>query len=147
MTQDLTPPVQPLSERQQRVRDEGLALFEEFRQAHREVHDRARACRRLRTLRDDVLPQAALRLATLNSTVDNVVADQLDAMPEPLMLPERPELQRSADLLTDVIGYALYHSAFDEQYARLMEDCAVAGTRSEERRVGKECRSRWSPYH
>ena len=23
----------------------------------------------------------------------------------------------------------------------------VAGERSEERRVGKECRSRWSPYH
>ena len=22
-----------------------------------------------------------------------------------------------------------------------------AGSRSEERRVGKECRSRWSPYH
>src|SRR2546430_13973272 len=25
--------------------------------------------------------------------------------------------------------------------------CVVHGTRSEERRVGKECRSRWSPYH
>ena len=26
--------------------------------------------------------------------------------------------------------------------------CAVGGdSRSEERRVGKECRSRWSPYH
>jgi len=24
---------------------------------------------------------------------------------------------------------------------------ADSGTRSEERRVGKECRSRWSPYH
>ena len=24
---------------------------------------------------------------------------------------------------------------------------AVIGSRSEERRVGKECRSRWSPYH
>ena len=24
---------------------------------------------------------------------------------------------------------------------------AIAGVRSEERRVGKECRSRWSPYH
>src|SRR3712207_9305253 len=24
---------------------------------------------------------------------------------------------------------------------------ALAGERSEERRVGKECRSRWSPYH
>ena len=23
----------------------------------------------------------------------------------------------------------------------------VVGDRSEERRVGKECRSRWSPYH
>ena len=23
----------------------------------------------------------------------------------------------------------------------------IAATRSEERRVGKECRSRWSPYH
>src|SRR5260221_8125152 len=28
------------------------------------------------------------------------------------------------------------------ELARLMKD-----TRSEERRVGKECRSRWSPYH
>ena len=29
-------------------------------------------------------------------------------------------------------------------------DCDLMGcinTRSEERRVGKECRSRWSPYH
>ena len=25
--------------------------------------------------------------------------------------------------------------------------CGLAGLRSEERRVGKECRSRWSPYH
>ena len=25
--------------------------------------------------------------------------------------------------------------------------CAVLFFRSEERRVGKECRSRWSPYH
>ena len=25
--------------------------------------------------------------------------------------------------------------------------CHIAQLRSEERRVGKECRSRWSPYH
>ena len=25
--------------------------------------------------------------------------------------------------------------------------CQGCGNRSEERRVGKECRSRWSPYH
>ena len=26
-------------------------------------------------------------------------------------------------------------------------DGPISGERSEERRVGKECRSRWSPYH
>ena len=31
----------------------------------------------------------------------------------------------------------------------LVDDHAIVreGLRSEERRVGKECRSRWSPYH
>src|SRR3712207_3633631 len=28
-----------------------------------------------------------------------------------------------------------------------IEPLSKGGTRSEERRVGKECRSRWSPYH
>ena len=34
--------------------------------------------------------------------------------------------------------------------ARYIKNIAVSGDekkRSEERRVGKECRSRWSPYH
>ncbi len=30
-----------------------------------------------------------------------------------------------------------------DDYRAIMASCA----RSEERRVGKECRSRWSPYH
>ena len=29
----------------------------------------------------------------------------------------------------------------------VVDDKSPDGTRSEERRVGKECRSRWSPYH
>ena len=29
----------------------------------------------------------------------------------------------------------------------LSDMCKYAAERSEERRVGKECRSRWSPYH
>ena len=33
--------------------------------------------------------------------------------------------------------------SFDENHPRESED----RSRSEERRVGKECRSRWSPYH
>ena len=34
----------------------------------------------------------APRLNTLNATVDNVVADQMDNLPEAKMMPERPEL-------------------------------------------------------
>ena len=33
------------------------------------------------------------------------------------------------------------------QFAETEEDFKQAVSRSEERRVGKECRSRWSPYH
>ena len=42
-----------------------------------------------------------------------------------------------------------YPQAFDSFYCNLIESGEVAGAldRSEERRVGKECRSRWSPYH
>jgi len=41
-----------------------------------------------------------------------------------------------------VLGFALIsprHAAFAA--------AGIAVSRSEERRVGKECRSRWSPYH
>ena len=45
---------------------------------------------------------------------------------------------------TDVIIPARYLNTTDhkELASHCMEDI-----RSEERRVGKECRSRWSPYH
>src|SRR5689334_3271434 len=35
--------------------------------------------------------------------------------------------------------------AEDEQFTRVV--ATAQASRSEERRVGKECRSRWSPYH
>ena len=44
-------------------------------------------------------------------------------------------------------------SGKDSIYSRIMQQGnpallrIVPYTRSEERRVGKECRSRWSPYH
>ena len=33
------------------------------------------------------------------------------------------------------------------RYEKLYEEIPELRNRSEERRVGKECRSRWSPYH
>src|SRR3712207_9559138 len=45
----------------------------------------------------------------------------------------------------------LLGTAYDQRWhpahVRLRELVPELGTRSEERRVGKECRSRWSPYH
>src|SRR3989442_11773906 len=50
-------------------------------------------------------------------------------------------------------GYLFVCIALLEQYYRVVwtpgvrSFVAFGATRSEERRVGKECRSRWSPYH
>ena len=37
--------------------------------------------------------------------------------------------------------------SFIEWVPIIMGEAALVAVRSEERRVGKECRSRWSPYH
>src|SRR2546429_8940889 len=37
--------------------------------------------------------------------------------------------------------------SIDATRVRILPSEALAKARSEERRVGKECRSRWSPYH
>ena len=46
--------------------------------------------------------------------------------------------------VVQIVEHALLHtpSSFHSQSTRM-----VVAERSEERRVGKECRSRWSPYH
>src|SRR6266478_8647380 len=45
----------------------------------------------------------------------------------------------------------IYHRVrcfrIDEEWEHLKDDERACEDRSEERRVGKECRSRWSPYH
>src|SRR3712207_9473060 len=40
-----------------------------------------------------------------------------------------------------------WDSDLDDEDLIAREDMVVTVSRSEERRVGKECRSRWSPYH
>ena len=50
----------------------------------------------------------------------------------------------------DGMTAAHHDNSAAHEYARLSQaraDRNTDTTRSEERRVGKECRSRWSPYH
>src|SRR3712207_7907792 len=51
--------------------------------------------------------------------------------------------------LTGVCPSVAIHIPWDrvDDYAELRDYAKSLGMRSEERRVGKECRSRWSPYH
>ena len=61
-------------------------------------------------------------------------------LPEGNWITRAPTLKRKAILLAkiqDEAGHGLY----------LYSAAETLGVRSEERRVGKECRSRWSPYH
>src|SRR5215211_5005827 len=57
-----------------------------------------------------------------------------------MTMQDEPAYARAA-LTAGASGYVLKEAAEVE----LLE--AVRAARSEERRVGKECRSRWSPYH
>src|SRR3989475_12513716 len=54
-------------------------------------------------------------------------------------------------VLARQLRIVLIASVFERRAAGVYHNTAVVfdadGTRSEERRVGKECRSRWSPYH
>ena len=90
----------------------------------------------------------------------------LDRVPA---LTEREYYVRGCTALLDAVGGAIHHIGNVHRYAREedrpektlfvittdgMENASrrytyerVKEIRSEERRVGKECRSRWSPYH
>ena len=48
----------------------------------------------------------------------------------------------------DLIFYRIETAQSDIKAAEILLNAKeFRGARSEERRVGKECRSRWSPYH
>ena len=46
-----------------------------------------------------------------------------------------------------IISGFINESDTDRTLAEIADDVRGISLRSEERRVGKECRSRWSPYH
>ena len=65
----------------------------------------------------------------------------LDIMPD-----ERAKLEDSYNTPSKTEGF-LYSCYTYMPMNRTSQDSQPYQSRSEERRVGKECRSRWSPYH
>src|SRR2546427_11573202 len=75
-----------------------------------------------------------------------IAGSRQQAIPDQLVT--SPFADNSARDVTDIVLIKREHRA----HAGLCQRLARAGEpipvqRSEERRVGKECRSRWSPYH
>ena len=73
-------------------------------------------------------------------TVLRFVDGQMEQAGCPLKLMTQVDMAVE-EIFVNIARYA-YHPEAGEASIR-----CEAGGRSEERRVGKECRSRWSPYH
>ena len=54
-------------------------------------------------------------------------------------------LQEKGYLVVEAASVGQFNNIYEQEEAVI--DVFLLDVRSEERRVGKECRSRWSPYH
>jgi len=126
--QEETRGMQPLSAEQTLLVARAYALFERFYEAHLPAHEEMRKARMMRQLRQEEASASAPASNTLNSCADNVIADQIDNMPEAKLIPEREETAKSAEEMTDVVSFVLYQSGWPGKYQRLMEDAVVTGT-------------------
>lgn len=104
------------------------SLFDHFKDKLRAVHDEMRDARSMRQLKQSDRSRTSPASNTMNSCIDNVIADQIDNMPEAVMVPEREETANTADEMTDVVSFVLYQSGWPGKFNQIMEDAAVTGT-------------------
>ena len=119
---------QPISEQERALVARAYALFDCFYDQLGEEHELMRKARMLRARKPDEQSRTAPTGNTLGSCVDNMIADQMDNLPEAVMLPEREETARSAEEMDDVVSFVLYRAGWPGKYQTLMEDAIVTGT-------------------
>lgn len=119
---------QPISMTERALVARIYALFDCFYDQLSEEHEQMRRARMLRARRPDERSRTAPTGNTLGSCVDNMIADQMDNLPEAVMLPEREETARSAEEMDDVVSFVLYRAGWPGKYQTLMEDAIVTGT-------------------
>ena len=128
LEQDIAPESQPLTEEGKQLVLRAYELFEDFRQKLVDDHSEMQDARLTYELRQAERAMHAPQSSTLLSCIDNVVADQLDNMPEAKMLPEREDTANAAEEIADIVAYILYHADWPKRYRHIVEDAVVTGT-------------------
>lgn len=127
---------QPLKPEEQALVEEIYKRLDLFEQANRPYHEKAKEARAVVRLKDPEQDppgtpenEKTLQLQTLKSTFNNVVADQMQNLPEAKLIPERPDQQDVVDDLQDLIHYNVYEvNDYAKTHRRVSEDLYAAGT-------------------
>jgi hypothetical protein len=123
-----------LSEEDQEFVDSIYSLFGSFRDSNMDFLAEIREARQIRKLKDpeyvsgDPNKQTCPQLNTLNSTMDNMIADYVDNRPEVIVVPEAQEKELISRGMTDVMGCVLHHANMPEAWRQAVEDAVVVGT-------------------
>jgi len=129
--------MQNLNAEQTKLKEEAYARLRIWQDGCREMHERATEARSILLLHDpqqDSMTASrrkdkrTLQLQTLKSTFNNCVADQMDNMPEALMLPETKEFETVAEDLTDIVRFIMARNNYESIHRRRVEDCFCTGT-------------------
>lgn len=137
MTEKLTEAAvseQPLDDKRRQLVQEVYERFEVFSQGCKTYHEEAQTVREILRLRDPFqdakdAKEKTLQLNTLKSTFNNCVADQMQNMPEPRILPETPELEQYASSVQDIVRHVIYDvNNYEALHRRRAEDLYGPGT-------------------
>lgn len=126
-----------VNERDRELIEEAYGRLRIWNSSCSETHERAKESREILLLRDPQQDKATqsrrkdkktAQLQTLKSTFNNCVADQMDNMPEALMIPETKEMSQVAEDLTDIVRFVLDKNNYESLHRRRIEDCFCTGT-------------------
>lgn len=117
-----------MNEKERGIVDEAYRRMELWEQGCREIHERAREARRILLLQDPQQKKNVLQMETLKSTFTNCVADQMDNLPEAVMVPETAGFAEVAQDLTDVVRFILDRNGYETLHRLRTEDCFCTGT-------------------
>ena len=97
--------------------------------------------RRLATPQKDDTKKRPQSKKSNNAVLNNTTTRKGEVFRAQRRTSENVNLRASQHVIDIPVNKSVYNGYGGEQFSAKML------TRSEERRVGKECRSRWSPYH